>query len=100
MTVEDWIQTVVGLISGLLLAIAFLAIQGIIFALTNHLVTSEFFVMRLLAWAIDLANGLLFLLVFFVIFSSLRKNHKLAMRITNTVLLMACIVYLGWWIFW
>ena len=98
MTVEKWIQTITGFISGVVLASVFLAVQGIFYFLTNTFMSSEYTALRLLSWLLDICNGLLFLLVFFVVYHSLRKNKKTAVVVANFVLLSASFLYLFWWI--
>ncbi|BBM82699.1 hypothetical protein [Candidatus Uabimicrobium amorphum] len=100
MTVEKWIQLITGFISGIMLACIFLAIQGVFFYLTNTFMSSDYLVIRILSWLLDICNGLLYLLVFFVVFHSLRKNKKLAVVVANVVLLGTSLLYLSWWIFY
>ena len=97
MTVEKWIQVITGFISGIVLASVFLAIQGIFFFLTNAFMSSEYTVLRIFSWLLDICNGLLFLLIFFVVYHSLRKNKKMAVIVANLVLLTASFLYLLWW---
>ncbi|WP_372369926.1 hypothetical protein [Candidatus Uabimicrobium sp. HlEnr_7] len=99
MTVEKWIHTLVGVVVGMMLSFVFLISQGVLLYTANNFMSSEFVILRILSWLLDISSGLLVLLVFFVAFSSLRKNKKTPTVIANLVLITTCFIYVLWWIF-